>query len=433
MSLFGAMTTAISGLSAQSTSFSNIGDNLANTQTTGYKSVGTTFGDYITTSNLQVNDSGAVVARPDYSNSLQGSISQSTSPLNLAISGQGFFPVSTPNGDVGGLPTFDSQQLYTRNGDFKLDQNGYLVNSTGHYLNGWVEGPNGQPDQTNLVPLQVGQNGYAPVKTSTASIAANLPATPSSTAPVTTEVPVYDAVGTANNLELTWTPSSTPNTWSLSISQKGSATPLGSVDVAFGAAGNPAAPEGTVGSVTTTSGSVTGSTYGAGQGATVGITADFGLGPQPISINLGTFGGTDGVTQFAGTSYNLVSLSQNGVKPGSFSSVSMQPNGDVIANYDNGSSRTLARIPVVTFSSPDSLQRQDGQAFLATTASGEPRVNQAGGNGAGTLVTSSLEASNVDIANEFTKLIVAQRAYSANTKMVTTADDMLQQTIDMKR
>ena len=90
-------------------------------------------------------------------------------------------------------------------------------------------------------------------------------------------------------------------------------------------------------------------------------------------------------------------------------------------------------MPVVTFQSPDSLQRQDGQAFLATKASGDPRTNQAGGNGAGTLVTSSVEGSNVDIASEFTKLIVAQRAYSANTKMVTTADELLQQTIDMKR
>ena len=316
MSLFGAMTTAISGLSAQSTSFSNIGDNLANTQTIGYKQVGTTFGDYITTSNLQVNESGAVVARPDYANSVQGSITQSTSPLNLAISGQGFFPVSTPTGDAGGLPTFDTQKLYTREGDFKLDRNGFLVNSTGHYLNGWVEGANGQLDQTKVVPLQVGQSGYAPVKTSNASIAANLPATPASNAPVTTELPVYDAVGTPNNIELSWTPTATPNVWSLSISQQGAATPLGSVNVAFGAAGNAAAGEGTIGSVTTTSGAATGSTYGAGQQATVGITADFGLGPQPISINLGTFGGTDGVTQFAGSSYNLVGLSQNGVQPG---------------------------------------------------------------------------------------------------------------------
>lgn len=434
MSLFGAMTTAISGLSAQSTAFSNIGDNLANTQTVGYKMVGTTFGDYISTSNLQVNQSGAVVAKPDYNNSLQGSVVQSSNPLDLAISGQGFFPVSVQNGDLSGTPTFNSKQLYTREGDFKLDRNGYLVNSTGHYLNGWLQGTNGQLDQTKVVPLQVGQSGYSPIKTSVASIAANLPATPASASPATTELPVYDAVGTSHNLELSWTPStSAANTWSLSVSQQGSSTPLGSVNVTFGAAGNAAAPEGTIGSVTPTSGGVTSATFAAGQKATVGITANFGFGAQPISLDLGTFGGTDGITQFAGSSYNLISLSQNGVRPGSFSSVSMQSSGDVVVNYDNGSSRVLARVPVVTFPNPDSLQRQDGQAFLATTASGDARTNQAGGNGAGTLVTSSIEASNVDIGSEFTKLIVAQRAYSANTKMVTTADELLQQTIDMKR
>jgi flagellar hook protein FlgE len=88
---------------------------------------------------------------------------------------------------------------------------------------------------------------------------------------------------------------------------------------------------------------------------------------------------------------------------------------------------------VVTFASPSSLQSEDGQAYLATKQSGDPRVNQVGNNGAGNLVTSSLESSNVDIATEFTKLIVAQQAYSANTKMVTTANDMLQATVDMVR
>ena len=126
MSIFGAMTTAIAGLSAQSTAFSNVGDNLANTQTVGYKGVDTTF----------VNESGTVVARPEYNNSLQGSITSSTSPLALAISGQGFFPVSSQNGTVNGSPTFDGRQLYTRTGDFKLDANGYLVNSSGNFLNG---------------------------------------------------------------------------------------------------------------------------------------------------------------------------------------------------------------------------------------------------------------------------------------------------------
>ncbi len=105
----------------------------------------------------------------------------------------------------------------------------------------------------------------------------------------------------------------------------------------------------------------------------------------------------------------------------------------MVVNYDNGQSRTIARVPVVTFADPDKLQRQNGQAFTADLNSGTPLAADAGGNGAGSLSTSSVESSNVDIASEFSKLIVAQRAYSASTKVVTTADDLLQQTIDMKR
>jgi flagellar hook protein FlgE len=428
------MTTAISGLSAQSSSFSNIGDNLANTQTIGFKGVGTTFDDYLSDSTAEHNDSGAVVARPDYANSVQGSISQTNNPLDLAISGQGFLSVSRKTGDVNGVATFKPEQDYTREGDFKLDRDGFLVNASGYYLNGWVADTTGQLDMTKVQPLQVGQTGYSPVATSSATLAANLPATPSSTNPIVTPVSVYDSLGTAHDLQLTWTQSTTAaNTWTLSVAQSASSPPLGTVTVAFGAAGDPAAPEGTIGSITGATGALTGSTFSTGGKATVGITANFGLGAQPITLGLGTFGGTDGLTQFAGTNYNLISLAQNGVKPGSFSSVSMKGSGDVVVNYDNGQSRVVARVPVVTFANADALQRQDGQAFTETKESGTARTMQAGNNGAGELVTSSVEGSNVDIASEFTKLIVAQRAYSANTKMVTTADELLQQTIDMKR
>ena len=133
----------------------------------------------------------------------------------------------------------------------------------------------------------------------------------------------------------------------------------------------------------------------------------------------------------AGTSPR--SLSQNGVAPGSFSSITAQSNGDIVVNFDNGQARVVANVPITTFSNPDALQRLSGQAFQATINSGSPQVLQAGSNGAGTIVNNALEGSNVDIATEFTKLIVAQRAYSANTKVVTTADELLQQTIDMKR
>ena len=139
------------------------------------------------------------------------------------------------------------------------------------------------------------------------------------------------------------------------------------------------------------------------------------------------------MTQYAGTQYQLSSLTQNGVPPGSFASVAMQANGEVIVNFNNGQSRTIAQIPIVTFNNPNGLQSENGQAFTATVASGAPTANATSNNGAGTLVTNSVESSNVDIAAEFSKLIVAQRAYSANAKMVTTADELLQLTIDLKR
>jgi flagellar hook protein FlgE len=121
------------------------------------------------------------------------------------------------------------------------------------------------------------------------------------------------------------------------------------------------------------------------------------------------------------------------VPPGAFSSVTTESGGNIVVNYDNGQTRTIAQVPVVTFNAPDKLQRQNGEAFTASTGSGTPLAEAPGTNGAGNLVTQSVESSNVDIAAEFSKLIVAQQAYSANTKMVTTASQMLQQTIDMKQ
>ena len=437
MSLFGAMNTAISGLSAQSAAFGNIGDNVANSQTVGFKRVDTSFQDYLTTSTPYSNQPGSVVARPDYANTVQGTVTQTDKPLDLAITGQGFFTVSRQIGETNGVPVFRPQPEYTRAGDFSLNRDGYLVNSSGHFLKGWMQGagaPPGTLDQTQLQPIRVGQAGYSPVPTSEVTYSANLPATPSGAGPVKSDLPVIDALGQRHLLQLSWTPvAGTPNRWNVSISQAGAAQPLGTASVAFGAAGNAGAPEGTVGSITAAAGGLTGSTFSRGGNASLGLVADFGSGPQPISLNLGTFGEADGLTQYAGTEFSLRSLISDGVEPGSFSSVSTRPSGDIVVNFDNGQSRVVARVPITTFADPDALQREDGQAFTATRDSGAPQTLAAGANGAGTLVTSAVESSNVDIAREFSKLIVAQRAYSANTKLVTTADELLQQTLDMKR
>lgn len=436
MSLFGAMYTAVSGLTSESAEFTNISNNVANSQTVGYKGVDTNFHDYLTTSTPETNDSSAVVATPSYTNTVQGTITQTTDPLNLAISGQGFFAVSDSTGSTNGTTTFSPEQYYTQAGDFSLNADGYLVNSEGYYLDGWTVDPTtGAVDQNNLTPIQVSQNAYAPVPTSDIDLAANLPATPSSSAPITSDVDVYDALGNEQAVELTWTQTGT-DTWTVDLTAANATNgpDLGTATVTFGSASGNGAAAGTVGSVSVDAadpGTLTTSTYAADTPATISFTANFGSGNQTISLNLGDYGASNGLTQYAGTSYTLNNLSQNGVPAGSFSSVSIGTNGNVVINYTNGESQTIAQVPVVTFNAADALQSQDGQAYTATQASGDAIVNSAGNGGSGTLVTSAVEDSNVDISTEFSQLIVAQEAYSANTKTISTADQMVQSLLNI--
>jgi len=439
MSLFGAMNTAISGLSAQSDAFGNISDNVANSQTVGFKRIDTNFVDYLTTSTATTNNPGAVVARPDYVNDVQGTITQTDNPLALAVTGQGFFAVSQQVGSVNNVPTFSPQQFYSRAGDFQLNDTGYLVNSAGEYLNGWTVDPaSGIVNQNLLAPIQVTQTVFNPVATSSVTMSANLPATPATgtataASPISSDINVYDALGTMHTVTLSWVQNS-GNDWTVSLNAPDATTPsLGSADVKFGAASGNPVPEGTVGQIGSATGTVTTSAYAPNTAATLDFTADFGSGTQAIQLNLGNYGQTGGVTQYAGTTYNLRGLTQNGVPPGSFSGVTTQTNGNIVVNYDNGQTRTIGQVPLITFNNPDALQRQNGQSFTTTLDSGTPLAEAAGTNGAGSLVTKAIESSNVDIATEFSKLIVAQQAYSANAKMVTTAQAMLTTTIDMKQ
>jgi flagellar hook protein FlgE len=382
-----------------------------------------------------------VVATPDYVNNVQGTITQTDNPLGLAISGQGFFAVSEQDGQVNNTLTFSQQQYYSRNGDFQMDSSGYLVNSSGDYLNGWPVDPNtGTVNQNTLQPIQVTQTVYNPVATTKATLSANLPATPATGtgtagSPISSDLDVYDSLGKMHTITLNWVQTS-QNNWTVQLNSPDDVTKadLGTADVTFGANGVQSGTIGQVATDATDPGTITTSTYAANTAATVSFTADFGTGStQTIQLNLGTFGQTDGITQYAGSNFDLRGTTQNGVPPGAYASVSTQSNGDIVVNYDNGQTRVVAQVPVVTFNDPDALQRQNGQAFTATAGSGAALAESEGTNGAGTLATQSVESSNVDIATEFSKLIVAQEAYSANTKMVTTADQMLQSTINMKQ
>ncbi len=431
-SLFGALATSVSGLEAQSAAFGNISDNVANSQTTGFKRTDTDFVDYLTYSTAVTNDSGFVAARPDYQNEVQRAIAASNNPLALAISGQGFFQVnqSTGNTTTGLSPTTE----YSRNGNFTLDNNGYLLNDAGQVLDGWAADPTtGAVNQSQIAPIKISQQPLSPVATSSVTLAANLPATPAAATPVASQINVYDAKGSQHTINLAWTQNASDDWTVTATAADATTTALGSAEVKFGAASGNGVADGTIGSLSNTTGGVTGTAYAANGAATLSLSANFGSGAQAIQLNLGNYGGTNGVTQYAGTSYNLVGLTQNGTAPGAFKDVTTAASGDITVNYDNGQSRVVARVPVVQFANADALQRENGEAFTATTASGTALAQNAGTDEQGMLVTNSLEGSNTDIAAEFTKLIVAQRAYSANAKMVTTADDMLQQTLDMKR
>lgn len=181
------------------------------------------------------------------------------------------------------------------------------------------------------------------------------------------------------------------------------------------------------------SGNATAVAGNAGNPAVISFQVDYGSGPQTVTLDLGSYNGTNGVTQFQGTDMKVTSLLQDGSPQGTFQDLEINSSGEVVANYDNGRRTILARIPFVMFANANALDRMSGNVFTETVESGEARLADIQTDGAGALMISSLESSNVDIAEEFTKLIVAQRAYTANTRVITTTDEMTTNIINTKR
>jgi flagellar hook protein FlgE len=427
-------------MNAQSASIGNISDNIANSQTVGFKQTDTAFVDYLTDSSASTHAPGAVVARPEYTNTVQGAVTQVSNPTSLAVSGQGFFAVQRP---ISGT-TLSAMTYYTRVGDFAPNSNGQLVNSTGYVLDGWksnnVAGTSF--DQSRLSPITISKAPSLPVTTSTVSLAANLPSTPpAGTTSYSTSVQVYDAGGNARNVNLQWDQVPTtapgpvssgnpavPNQWNLTVTAGSSTT--GPLNVQFGSGAQAGMITGITAAASDPAGTVP-ATQTAGAGATVALNPDFGLGSQAISLNLGQFGTTSGITQFAGSSYQVASTAQDGSPQGNFSSLAIQANGNVVINYDNGAVATVAKVPLTNFNNADALQQQDGQAFTSTLDAGSPNTFAAGTGGTGKLIVGAQEASNVDLASQFTQMIVAQRAYTANTKVISTTNQLLQDTLNM--
>nr|WP_321984934.1 flagellar hook-basal body complex protein [uncultured Lichenicoccus sp.] len=439
MSIFSAMDTAVSGLTAQSVSFSNISNNISNSQTTGYKATDTSFADFVEASSAVAGQSASVVATTQYANQAQGTITSSSANGALAINGSGFFAVNEISGaSTTTTPALSATQYYTRAGDFQSDNNGYLVNSAGEYLDGYAVTSAGGSSTTSstLAPININNASYTPTPTSTVTVAATLPvATASATLPsaaVNSTVTAYDVNGIAKPLTMQWrqtaaatpataTAAATGGTYSLSVS--GTTNALPTAQIVFNADGTiqSFAPDATNPTATAN-------------------PASYDIGPvgsdtTSITLNIGTLNTGAGTNMATAptTAFNAGNPTQDGTAAGKFSSFAMQTDGSVVATFDNGQSQVFAKVPLAMFANADGLKAQDGQAYTVTDKSGAASLQLAGQNGAGSFETNSIEASTTSLDTDLTKLIVAQQAYGASAKVVTTANDMLQTALGMKQ
>jgi flagellar hook protein FlgE len=424
MSILGAMYAAVSGLDANSNALGVISDNIANANTIGYKDTTTDFSSLVTQSAGGEYSPGGVTTAPIYNISTQGAIQAASSPTDLAITGGGFFVVNSSAAGVSG----DGTTSFTRAGNFTVDSDGNLVNAAGLYLQGQILTPAesaaiaaGEPPTlsgTTLAGLQtINVNGITATATPTANVtlAANLPA--DATQPETMTVPVYDSEGIEHDLTLTFTPTGTANQWSVSAAFPDAGTSTATIAngdniVQFNSNGTLDAAD---------------TTFNAADALQIAWdpSVSGGTSPQDLTFDLGTDGTTNGLSQL-GSDFTVSNISQDGVQVGAFSSVSISADGVVTANFSNGLTEAIAIVPIATFEDPDGLTPTNGNTYLESANSGLPLLEQAGTGAAGSIDPSSLENSTVDIATEFSQLIIAQNAYSANAKVLTTADQMTQ-------
>jgi flagellar hook protein FlgE len=447
MSLFGSLFSGVSGLTAQSQAMGMISDNVSNVNTVSYKGAAAKFSTLVArTAAVSTYSPGGTRASTLYRIDQQGLLQGSSSPTDVAIDGGGFFVV---NGQADG----SGEQLYTRAGSFEQDFLGNLRNNAGFFLQGWVLDANEQVvniNQVSTVNVRV-INGLA-LATTQVELGANLDArqtafgaayatgdmaTYNATAGVggvqphmVRAVQVFDPLGGAHNLQIAFLKDAAANTWNVEVYAD-----LAEVEAADHPDGLLAS--GTVtfngdGTLATTS--ITPNYPAAVLGAPVGVNwlDTNGADDSSISLDLGTLDTADGLSQFS-SSCNVIFVQQNGAEVGELNGVTIDLEGYVVATFTNGATQKIYKLPVATFANPLALDPRTGNVYGQTTASGEFNLRDAGRGGAGTIAPSSLEAANVDLAEEFTKMIVTQRAYSANARVITTTDEMLDELVRISK
>lgn len=428
MTIGSALNSAVSAINAQSKALSIISNNLANASTYGYKTVSTSFYDLVSDSSGLA--SGGVTANATQNVNYKGNIVGTSTTTNVAIDGTGFFVV-TYNND-------QSETYFTRDGNFDTDDNGYLVNN-GYYLMGWPTDSTGNITSTDtnstsgLEAINIDKYSTSASATTSATMKANLPADAAVGDTFSTSITVYDSLGVAQSVPVTWEKTAA-NTWSMTY-------------------GNPTDPAdsstttGTIGGNTTYSisfnsdGSLAGITDGSGNAVTeptVTVSSwNDGAAASSISLNLGTTGETDGLTQYASGSddpqVEIQSVDPDGFAYGHLTGVTISKDGTVTASYDNGQSLPIYKIAVATFPNSDGLQVRSDNVYAMTGDSGSYTLHIAGDGGSGKIDGSSIEDSNVSTADQLSLMIVCQQNYSAASQVISTCKTMFDDLISAIR
>ncbi len=420
--MFTSFSTALSALNATSTAIDVVGNNLANMNTPGFKTSEVCFLDLVTESlgaGLGTTQVGFGTAQPlTVREFTQGAIQTSAGLMDAAIQGTGFFVTTNSSGNT----------LYTRAGNFTTDSSGNLITDTGQFVQGWttIDPTTGQVDTNGPIGNIVVPVGTLkpPLATTafTEDLNLNSSAAANSSSDFTTPVTVYDSLGTSHVLTLSFQ-NTGPNTWSYNVSIPGA-------DVTGGTAGTPFDISGASGSFSFDSnGNLTSPTLGSPINFSIPGLSD-GATDMNLSWNPYNASGAATITQFAQPSASSAS-SQNGSAAAQLVSVGLADGGGILAQYSDGTQVTVGQVAVASIRNPDTLVAVGSNDFQLSQLTATPAIGMPGTGGRGTVQGASLEASTVDIATEFTSLIVYQRGYEANAHVITTADQLSQDTINL--
>jgi len=414
--MFTSFSTALSALSAHSTAIDVVGNNLANLNTPGFKTSVVSFHDLVTQSlgaGLGETQVGFGVGRPITIRQFsQGAIQSSTGALDAAIQGDGFFIVQDNAGAI----------LYTRGGNFQVDKAGNLLTSTGERIQGWTEidpvtGKVITSGAINNITVPIGTL-KAPTPSSAFSFDLNLNAAAEAGSTFSTAIEVYDSLGNSHVVTITFTKAAAANEWNYSVTVPDADlmapfTPVTGA-ITFDAAGKLTSPA------------------ASDPMPVVNITG-LADGANDLSLTWNLYNGAaPRLTQYAQPS-SVSANAQNGSPAAQLVRVGLADGGKILAQYSNGEQAVVGQVAMASIRNPESLIAVGNNNYQLSARSALPAIGLPGTGGRGSIIGGAVEYSTVDIAKEFTNLIVLQRGYQANTRVVTAVDELSQETINLKR